>query len=64
MRCGSRQDFPAAIPVVKTYLRSEYNLSPEEADDFFPGLSKDGQPAASIFGCLHCRKHLVSVVEP
>ena len=29
-----------------------------DADDFFDGLTKDGEPSAYIFRCLHCNKYL------
>ena len=54
-------DFAAAIPVVKKYLREEDGLSKDEADETFAGLSKEGQPTAYIFRCLHCRKFLAYV---
>jgi uncharacterized protein len=53
-----QRDFPAAIPVIKTYLRSEYDLSRKDAEEFFAGLSKDGPPTAYIFRCLHCNQYL------
>jgi uncharacterized protein CbrC (UPF0167 family) len=55
------RNFPAAIPVVRKYLRREYHLSKEDAEEFFNSLSKHGQPTAYIFGCLHCNKYCAYV---
>lgn len=55
------RDFPEAVPVVKKYLRRELELSKEDAEDFYDGLSKDGEPSAYVFRCLHCKKFVVSV---
>ncbi len=57
------RDFSAAVPVVKKYLRSEFDLSKDEAEEFFEGLSKDDQPTAYVFRCLHCHKYLAYVDE-
>jgi uncharacterized protein CbrC (UPF0167 family) len=57
------RDFPQAIPAVKRYLRREFDLSKEEADEFFAGLSRDDQPTAYLFRCLHCQKYLAYVDE-
>jgi uncharacterized protein CbrC (UPF0167 family) len=58
-----QRNFAAAIPVVKKYLRSEFDLSKEEAEEFFEGLSKEDQPTAYVFRCLHCNKYLAYVDE-
>jgi len=55
------RDFPAAIPAVKRYLLRELDLSKEVAEECFAALSKDGQPTAYIFRCLHCQKYLAYV---
>jgi len=52
------RDFPKAAAVVKKYIRKEFDMEKEDADDFFDGLTKDGESAAYIFRCLHCNKYL------
>jgi hypothetical protein len=56
-----RTHFPEAIPAVKRYLRHEYDLSKQDAEEFFAGLSKEDQPTAYIFRCLHCNEYLAYV---
>ena len=57
------RDFPEAIPVVKKYLRSEFELSKEDAEEVFSSLRNDDQPTAYLFRCLHCHKYLAYVDE-
>jgi uncharacterized protein CbrC (UPF0167 family) len=58
-----QRDFPDAIPAVKKVLRENFDLSKEDAQEFFDGLSKDGEPSAYLFRCLHCQKYLAYVDE-
>lgn len=55
------RDFPQAIPAVKKVLREDFSLSKEDAREFFDGLSKDGEPSAYVFQCLHCKSYLAYV---
>jgi uncharacterized protein CbrC (UPF0167 family) len=55
------RDFPKAIPAVKQYLRHELELPKDEAEEVLDGLTKDGEPSAYIFRCLHCHKFLAYV---
>ena len=57
------RDFQEAVAVVKNHLRDEFDLSKADAEDFFDGLSKDGEPSAYVFRCLHCKKYLAYVDE-
>ena len=57
------RDFPEAVRVVKRYLKSEYDLEKEEVEEFFDGLSKDGEPSAYLFRCLKCQKYLAYADE-
>jgi uncharacterized protein CbrC (UPF0167 family) len=52
-----RQDFPGAIPAVRKHLRDDYDLSGADLQEFFDCLSKNDQPTAYIFRCLHCGKY-------
>jgi uncharacterized protein CbrC (UPF0167 family) len=56
-----QQDFPAAIPEVRRYLRSEYDLSKQEVEELFAALSKTHQPTTYIFRCLHCHRYMAYV---
>lgn len=58
-----KREFPTAIPVVSKYLRSEFDVSKEEAEEMLDTLSKDDQPSAYLFRCLHCHKFLVYADE-
>jgi uncharacterized protein len=58
-----QRDFAEAVPMVKGYLRSEFDLSKEDAEEFFDGLSKEEEPTAYMFRCLHCQKYLAYVDE-
>lgn len=58
-----RRDFPDAAQVVRKYLRDEYDLSGDDLQDFFDSLSKDDQPTAYLFRCLHCKDYLAYVDE-
>jgi uncharacterized protein CbrC (UPF0167 family) len=55
------RDFPEAVAVVKKHLRSDFELSKKDADEFFKGLSKEGEPSAYVFRCLHCNKYVAYV---
>jgi uncharacterized protein CbrC (UPF0167 family) len=55
------RDFPKAVPVVKKYLHQQFELSKDEAEEFLEGLTKDGEPSAYIFRCLHCIRFLAYV---
>ena len=55
------RDFPKAIPVVKKHLREDYDLSGDELEEFFDSLSKEGEPTAYVFQCLHCQGYLAYV---
>jgi uncharacterized protein len=55
------RDLAKAAPVVKKYLRQEFDLSKDEVEDSFEGLTKDGEPSAYIFRCLRCNKYLAYV---
>lgn len=57
------RDFPKAMPVVKKYLREEFDLSKDEAEEFLEGLTRDGEPSAYIFRCLHCNQYLAYADE-
>jgi len=58
-----KRDFPKAAPVVKRYLRQEFELSGEEAQEFLEDLSKDDSPAAYVFRCLRSNQYLTFVDE-
>lgn len=60
-RAELERDYPEAIPAVRKHLRDEYELSKADADEFFNGLSKDGEPSAYLFRCLKCREFLAYV---
>ena len=55
--------FAAAIPALKKYLREEYGMSGDELQECLDGLSKEEDPSAYVFQCLHCKKHLAYVDE-
>ena len=57
------RDYPEAGKVVRKYLRDEFDLEKDEADEMFDALSKDDQPSAYLFRCLHCKKFLAYVDE-
>ncbi len=56
-----KAEFREAAPPVKRCLAIDYDLSGLELDEFFDSLSKQDQPTAYIFRCLHCRKYLAYV---
>jgi uncharacterized protein CbrC (UPF0167 family) len=58
-----REHYPQAIAAVKKHLKEDYDLSGAELQEFFDGLSKDDQPTAYVFRCLHCQKYLAYADE-
>jgi uncharacterized protein CbrC (UPF0167 family) len=56
-----KRDFPEAEKPVKKYLRDEFDLETDEANEMFDALSKADQPSAYLFRCLHCQKFLAYV---
>ena len=58
-----KRDLPEAIPAVMEYLSDDYGLEGEELEEFFDALSKDEQPTAYVFQCLHCQAYLACVDE-
>ncbi|MGH9721824.1 MAG: CbrC family protein [Bryobacteraceae bacterium] len=56
-----KQSFPEAIPAVTAYVKENYGLEGEELEEFVSGLSKNDQPTAYVFRCLHCQRHLAYV---
>lgn len=56
-----KHKFPEAMPAVKRYVAEHYDLAGKELEEFARGLSKDGQPTAYIFRCLHCNGYLAYV---
>ncbi len=56
-----KAEFREAAPVVKRCLAIDYDLGGLELDQFFDSLSKQDQPTAYIFRCLHCHKYLAYV---
>ena len=56
-----RRSFPAAVPVVKKYLRDEFDLSQADAEQFFRTLDRESGPTAYVFLCLHCGGYLAYV---
>ncbi|HEV2687355.1 MAG TPA: CbrC family protein [Bryobacteraceae bacterium] len=56
-----KKDFPGAIPAVREHIEEDYGIENDELEEFYNGLSKDDQPTAYIFRCLHCRKYLAYV---
>jgi hypothetical protein len=56
-----KRDFPGAIPAVMEVLSDDYRYSGKEQQEFFDSLSKDGEPTAYVFRCLHCHSYLASV---
>ena len=56
-----QRDFSKAIPAVKKYLREDYELSGDDLQEFVESLSKDDQPTAYVFQCLHCQGYLAYV---
>ncbi len=53
-----KKQFPAAIPVVEEYVRENYEYEDDELEEFVSSLSKDDQPTAYVFRCLHCNRYL------
>lgn len=58
-----KRDFPDAIPAVMEHLSDDYGLSGKDAKEFFEALSKEDQPTAYVFQCLHCQNYLACVDE-
>ncbi len=56
-----QKNFPKAIPAVKKHLREDYDLSGDDLQEFFDSLTKDDQPTAYVFQCLHCQRYLAYV---
>jgi uncharacterized protein CbrC (UPF0167 family) len=56
-----QKNFPKAIPAVKKHLREDYDLSGDDLQEFFDALTKDDQPTAYVFQCLHCQGYLAYV---
>jgi hypothetical protein len=56
-----KRDFPGAIPAVMDILSDDYGYSGKEQKEFFDALSKEDQPTAYVFQCLHCQSYLASV---
>lgn len=52
-----RRDFPKAAATVKMHLRDDYDLSGDDLQEVFDSLTKDDQPTAYIFQCLHCERY-------
>ncbi len=53
-----KRDFPGAIPAVMEILEDDYGYSGKEQKEFFDALTKDDQPTAYVFQCLHCQELL------
>lgn len=53
-----KKDFPEAIAAVRKHIKEDYELSGADLEEFFNGLSKDEEPSAYIFRCLHCQRYL------
>ena len=58
-----KRDFPGAIPAVMEHLSDDYGLSGKRLLEFFDALTKDDQPTAYVFQCLHCQGYLACVDE-
>jgi uncharacterized protein CbrC (UPF0167 family) len=44
--------------VVVEYVRENYEFEDDELEEFVGSLSKDDQPTAYVFRCLHCNRYL------
>ena len=53
-----KRDHPQAVKVVKKYFCDEFDMEKDEADEMFDGLTKDSDPSAYLFRCLHCQKYV------
>ena len=58
-----KRDFAEAIPAVKKHIIDDYNLSGADLQEFFDGLTKDDEPSAYLFRCLHCKNYLAYADE-
>jgi uncharacterized protein CbrC (UPF0167 family) len=58
-----KRDFPEAIPAVKKHIKDDYDLSGADLQEFFDGLTKDDEPSAYLFRCLHCKSYLAYADE-
>lgn len=58
-----KRDYPDAVAAVNEVLTEDYGLSGAGHKEFFDALSKDDQPSAYIFQCLHCKNYLACVDE-
>jgi uncharacterized protein CbrC (UPF0167 family) len=55
------RDFPEAAAAVRQFLRNELELSEDDTEEILEALTRDGEPSAYIFRCLHCGKYLAYV---
>jgi uncharacterized protein CbrC (UPF0167 family) len=55
--------FAGAMPAVRKTVKEDYGLTGKDLEEFLAGLSKEDQPTAYIFRCLHCNGYLAAVDE-
>jgi len=53
-----KKNFPEAIKALTEYVKENYEIEGDELKEFISGLSKDDQPTAYVFRCLHCQRYL------
>ena len=58
-----KKSFPEALPAVTEYVEDNFELEGDDLEEFVGSLSKDDQPTAYIFRCLHCNRYLAYVDE-
>ncbi len=58
-----KRQFREASDAVRDCIEEDFDLEDEDLDEFFKGLSKDGDATAYVFRCLHCQKYLAFVDE-
>lgn len=58
-----KRKFAEAAPVVKEFLRQEYDAIGSDLKELFDSLDKEDSPTAYVFQCLHCKKYLAYVDE-
>jgi uncharacterized protein len=52
-----------ALEAVRNLVRDDYELTGKDLREFLEGLTKDGEPTAYIFRCLHCKQFLAYADE-
>ena len=57
MGLAGRKDLEKAGARAIEAIRLESGYSGTEWEEYLAGMSKDGQPTAYLFRCLHCGKY-------